>query len=153
MICVLAVERNWVMSVRVFEEIEEKLTRAEGLGDEFAASWEAFQFIVMVADHYSQHTSAWFAKWMSAIAPACEGRDYIGLAPSLRREPTLSVEIPGLQTISEDDAATGLASIAKTLRKRLEEMSAAAPDAVDVRACTHAAGAAAEISGLLAVGE
>jgi hypothetical protein len=139
------------MRVQGFGEIEDRLTRAAGLGEEFAAGWEAFQFIVMAADYYCEHTSAWFAKWMSVIPPACEGRDYIGLAPSLRRQPASSVEIPDLQAISEDDAAAGLASIAKTLRKRLEEMSAAAPGAADARGCTHAAGAAAEIYDLLAV--
>ena len=134
-----------------FEEIEEKLARAEGLADEFAAGWEAFQFIVMVADHYSGLTSGQFAMWMFAIPPACEGRDYLGLAPSMRRDPAAYVEIPDLRTVGEDDAADGLAAIAASLAKRLRELADTAPGPADARACAKAAETAAELHDRLAV--
>jgi hypothetical protein len=137
--------------MRMFSEAEEKLARAEGLGEELAAGWEAFQFIVLVADHYSQQASGWFATWMSVLPPACEGRDCIGLAPSPRPEPAGPVEIPALTAVADDDAAAGLAGIAAVLRKRLQETASAARGAGDARACAHAADAAAEIYDLLAL--
>lgn len=136
-----------------FSEIEQNLAQADSLGDELAASWEAFQFIVTVADHYADHTSGWYAKWMSVIPPACEGRDYLGLAPSMRREPEEDIEPPDLETVSEDDAATGLASIATALLKHLPAAAAAATDPADARACAKAADAATEVRDLLAMDE
>lgn len=135
-----------------FEEIEERFVRAEGLADELAAGWEAFQFIVLVADHYSGRTTEQFAMWMFVISPACEGRDYLGLAPSTRRDPAVYVEIPDLRTVSEDNAADGLAAIAGTLAKRLRELADVTSGPADARACAKAAEAAAELHGLLAVG-
>jgi hypothetical protein len=90
---------------------------------------------------------------MSVIPPACEGRDYLTLAPSTQREPTAHIEDPDLNAVSEDDAARGLASIAAALLKRLPEAAAEARRPEDSRAFTHAADAAAEIHGLLAPDE
>lgn len=137
--------------MQAFEQIAENLTRAKSQAEELAACWEAFQLIVTVADHFADHTDSWFAKWMSAIPPACEGRDYLGLAPSTRREPAADIEIPDLSTISEDDAARGLAAIAAALLERLPEAAAREARPEDSRAFTHAADAAAEIHGLLAL--
>lgn len=58
-----------------------------------------------------------------------------------------------MNTVSEDDAANGLASIAEALLKRLPEAAAEARRPEDSRAFTHAAAAAAEIHGLLAADE
>lgn len=135
------------------QEIEEQVTQARGLVEELTAYSEAFQFIVTVADHYADRTSGWFAKWMSVIPPACEGRDYLTLAPSTRGEPAPHIGDLDLNTVSEDDAARGLASIAAALLNRLPEAAAGARRTEDSRAFTHAAAAAAEIHGLLAPDE
>jgi hypothetical protein len=142
-------EQNGVTQMATFEETEHNLAQVQGLDDELAAAWEAFQFTVLVADHYSGQSSPWFAKWMSVIPPACEGRDYLGLAPTLRRDPLADVVVMDLGAVSEDDAVRGLAGIAGLLRKRLQEL--AAGSLADARACTRAADAAAEIGDLLAV--
>lgn len=134
-----------------FREIEQKLAQAEPLGDELTASWESFQFIVTVAGHYADQTSGWFAKWMSVIPPACEGRDYLGLAPSMRHEPEEDIEPLDLEALNEDDAARALASIAAALLKHLPAAAAAATDPADARACAKAAEAAAEVRDLLAM--
>lgn len=148
----LLLERIGVLRMQGFEDIEAGLARAADLGDGLAAGWEAFQFIVMVADHYSGRTSSgWFATWMWAIPPACEGRDYLGLAPSMRREPAASVTIPDLEGVGEEDAARGLAGIASALAKHLPAAAAAADNPADARACTRAADAAAEVRDLLAL--
>ena len=133
-----------------FTEIEQKLAQAKPL-DELTASCEAFQFIVTVADHYADHTSGWFAKWMSVIPPACEGRDYLGLAPSMRREVVADVDPLDLEAISEDEAARSLASIVAALLKHLPAAAAMATDPADAQACAKAAEAAAEVRDLLAM--
>ena len=139
-----------MLRVQAFGEIKEKLARAEGLADELAAGWEAFQFIVMVADHYSRLTSEQFAMWMFAIPPASDGRDYVGRAPSMRRDPAPCAEVPDLTAVSEDDAADGLAAIAGTLATSLQAMKDAASNQADVQACTRAAETATEVRNLLA---
>lgn len=116
-----------VTGMQGFEEIEEKFARAEGLADKLAAGREAFQFIVLVADHYSALASEQFAMWMFAISSACEGRDYLGLSPSVRRDPAAYVEIPNLRAVDEDDGADGLAAIAGMLAKRLRELADTVP--------------------------
>lgn len=143
-------ERIGVLSVQAFGEIEEKLARAEGLADELAAGWEAFQFIVMVADHYSRLTSEQFAMWMFAIPPASDGRDYVGGAPSMRRNPAPCAQLPDLTAVGEDNAADGLAAIAGTLMESLQAMKGAASNQADVQACARAAETAASVRNLLA---
>lgn len=138
--------------MRPFGEAEDMVARAEGLGEQLAIGWEAFHFIVTVADHYSGFTSGLFAMWMYAISPACEGRDYLGLAPAIRQDLAGHIEAPDLNDVGEEEAADGLAAIAETLAKKLKDMAQATPDPVSAKVCVHAAESAAEIRGLLAVG-
>lgn len=144
--------RIGVTEMQGFQEIEEKLARAEGLGDELAAGWEAFQLIVMVADRYSRDLSQWSAAWMFAIPSACDGRDCLGQAPSLRRDPAPEVSLPALVGVDDEKAAAGLAALAGTLHQRLLEIAATATVAADARVCAEAAEAAAALREQLAVG-
>lgn len=137
------------MKMQQLTELESRLSQAGNLGDELTASWEAFQAIVMVADHFAAFTSDWFAMWMFVIPSACEGRDFLGSAPSARRDPAASVKIPDLRDVSEEEAADALSALAAALHKRLSETAAVASGQADARACAMAAETAAELRGLL----
>ena len=141
--------------MQAFNEFEAKLKLAEtmDLGDQLAAGWEAFQFIAMVADRYSGGTPEWGPAWMFTIPLACDGRDFLGQAPSMRRDSAPQVVLPKLAGISDAEAATGLAAIAKTLHESLHGIVATALGPADAQACAGAVEAASELLEQLAADE
>lgn len=141
--------------MQAFNEFEAKLKLAEtmGLEDQLAASWEAFQLIAMVADWYSGGTPEWDPAWMFTIPLACDGRDFLGQAPSMRWDPAPQVVLPELSGISDGEAAVGLAVIAKTLHESLQRVTATVLGPADAQACAGAVEAASELLEQLAVDE
>jgi len=112
--------------------------------------WEAFQFIAIVADYYAGRVPTGFATWMSALAPACEGRDHLSSASSIPEDPAPRVAQPDLGLVTEDDAASGLAGLAQELIRRLQAAASSATVPEDSLACKRAAESATGIYRLFA---
>ena len=136
--------------MRAIDGTRTRLYAADGLASKLAVGWDAFELIRAASDDYADRVSGAFATWMSAVAPACEGRDALDFAPSMPKDIAPAAEYPDVATVDEDQAADLLAELAAVL---CEQLRAAAADAVlpeDVAACERGADAAAEIRELLA---
>src|SRR5260370_25904744 len=130
--------------------VEARLASAHTLSEALTACWAAFEWASQVADSFAEPGSAHFATWMSVTAPACEGRDAVGFAPSM---PGAGAELagpPDLAGLSEAEAAVMLAALAATLQERLHVAAGMAREPGDAAACVRGAGAAAEICELFA---
>lgn len=142
------------MQMTVFDVVRGRLADAYDLDSTMAAGWEAFEFILLVANKYSGLKSGMFATWMWAMGPAADGSGL--LEPALSRGGAGFAAGPGdLDEASEDDAVRALASLASELRGKLRAAALGTRiDRVhDIKACRQAAEAASELHGLFALGE
>ncbi len=137
--------------MRAIERLTSRLQEAGTIGDVLLAGWEAFGLIQQLAGSYAALRSAAYPTWMWVIAPACEGRDILGAAPSMPPGPEPVPAHPDPPPASEDDAARLIASLAAILSERLH---AAIHDTApgDQPVCVQAAQAAQEIRDLLSAG-
>jgi hypothetical protein len=133
-----------------FEAIEGRVLSADALADALGACWAAFEWAGQVADSFAEPGSAHFATWLSVTAPACEGRDAVGFAPSMPGAAAGPAGPPDLAGVAEAEAAVMLAALAAALQERLGVAADMAREPGDVAACVRAAGAAAEIGELFA---
>src|SRR5258708_33549072 len=95
-----------------FGAVEARLASAHTLTEALGACWAAFEWASQVADSFAEPGSAHFATWLSVIAPACEGRDAVGFAPSM---PGAAAELtgpPDLAGVAEAEAAVMRAALA-----------------------------------------
>jgi hypothetical protein len=132
------------------EPAREDLLSASELPEIISASWAAFECILTYADEFADQVTANFATWMTAGAPACEGRDALGRAPSMPAVGAYPSSFPRIAAAGEEAAAQLVGELAALLEERLGaavRMSAAPEDAM---ACARAAEAAAEIRELFA---
>jgi hypothetical protein len=133
--------------------IIERLAAAGQLPEVLAAGWDAFEVLRKAADAFGGQVTEHYATWLSAVAPACEGRDALAQAPLMPQLPASPGALPELEGVAEADAARMTARLAAELRKRLVRASALSRDPADVTACLRGADAAAEIQGLFAGAE
>lgn len=134
-----------------FSVIEGRLESAGTLGEALGACWVAFECAGLVAESYAALASSHFATWVSVGAPACEGREAVGFAPSMPGTVAGVRGLPDPAQVPEEDAADLLARLAVAIQRCLRGAAERAQVAGDAEACARAAGAAAEIRGLLAV--
>jgi hypothetical protein len=139
-----------VTQVKAIEMAGDRLTRAKDLEPVIAAAWEAFEIILAVSYQYGGRKSDWFATWMWAMSPACEGRDALGPAPS-RESRRIRIGPGDLSAVSEDDAADASALLAAQLDEKLRAVTGHAAPA-DARACLRAAQSARELREIFAAG-
>lgn len=129
--------------------IREQLDTTDTPAAVLAAGWDAFELIQQVATAQTQQTTGSYATWMSAIPPACEGRDALARAPSMPRNPSRQdlrvTEAAG----TDDEIADGLAVLAALLARRLRGVASDVSAAADQQAIERGAAAADEILELL----
>jgi hypothetical protein len=118
--------------------------------DIISASWIAFECIRLCANGFADQVTDNFAAWVMAGAPACEGRDALGRAPSMPMAVAHAGPLPQIAAVDEDAAAELVGELATLVAQRLSAAARQATGPEDARACAQAAAAAAEIHGLLA---
>jgi hypothetical protein len=133
--------------METIDALNRRIEEAGTITTVLGAGWDAFELIQQLAAQYAGHLSSLYATWMWVIAPACEGRDALGAAPSMPPGPGAGHPTP--ESASEEEAARMLAGLAGTLSARLQTpmTDSAAPG--DLQACMRAADAAGEIRKLL----
>lgn len=147
--------RNGVMQVEALK-VQAKLDAADDLDSVMAAGWEAFEFVLAVADAYADLKTNAFAAWMGVTGPASKGSTAIEPRSRGPRQawPEIGLGEP-VRPDKEDHAFRNLARLAEQLHGKL---SAAAGDprperVYDAEACGRAAAAALELHGLLTLDE
>ena len=133
--------------MQAIDRLNSRLEEAGTITTVLLAGWDAFDLIQQLAAQYAGLLSSAYATWMWVLAPACEGRDALGSAPSMPPGPAAGHPAP--EPASEEEAARILAGLAATLSARLQALrtSSAAPG--DLQACIRAADVAGEIRELL----
>ena len=133
--------------MQAIDRLNSRLEEASTITTILLAGWDAFDLIQQLAAQYAGLLSSAYATWMWVLAPACEGRDALGSAPSMPPSPAAGHPAP--EPASEEEAARILAGLAATLSARLQALrtSSAAPG--DLQACIRAADVAGEIRELL----
>ena len=124
--------------MQAIDRLNSRLEEAGTITTILLAGWDAFDLIQQLAAQYAGLLSSAYATWMWVLAPACEGRDALGSAPSMPPSPAAGHPAP--EPASEEEAARILAGLAATLSARLQALrtSSAAPG--DLQACIRAAG-------------
>jgi len=133
--------------MQAVDALNRRLEEAGTITTVLGAGWDAFELIQQLAAQYAALPSSAYATWMWVLAPACEGRDALGSAPSMPPSPGARHQAP--EPASEEDAVRILASLAVTLSERLQPPRTAIAPPGDRRACMRAADAAREIRDLL----
>jgi hypothetical protein len=132
------------------EAVRTRLLAASTPDEVIGASWDAFESIWQCANELAGRATENFAAWASAAAPACEGREALGRAPSMPQAaaaPGLPIWISGT---GERVAARMVGELAALLQERLQAAARQPATPGDARACLRALEAAAEIHGLFA---
>jgi hypothetical protein len=127
-----------------------RLLSASDPADIISASWVAFECIRLCANELAGQVTRHFATWVTAAAPACEGRDALGRAPAMPAAAACPGPLCRIAGESEDAAARLIGGLAALLEERLGAAARQAATAADATACTRAARAAAEIRELFA---
>ena len=126
-----------------------RLLSASELADIISGSWVAFECIRLCANEFADQVTGHFATWVTAGAPACEGRDALVRAPSMPAAAAFPGPLSaGIAEAGEDAAARLVGELAALLEERLGAavQQSAVPE--DAKACSRAAEAAAEIRDL-----
>ena len=134
--------------MQAIDGLNRRLEEADTITSVLLAGWDAFELIQQLAAQYAGLLSSAYATWMWVVAPACEGRDALGSAPSMPPGP--AARHPAPESASEEEAARTLAGLAATLSARLRDRGTSSAVPGDLEACMRAAGAAGEIRELLA---
>jgi hypothetical protein len=132
------------------QAVQARLLSASTPAEIIGASWDAFECIRLYADELAEQVTDNFPAWASAGAPACEGRDALGRAPSMPEAAASPGSLPGIAGASEHAAARLAGELAALLQHRLGTAAEQAAVPGDTEACLQASRAAAEILGLFA---
>jgi hypothetical protein len=127
-----------------------RLLAASESTDIISASWFAFECIRLCADEFADQATGHFATWVTAAAPACEGRNALGRAPSMPAAADHPDSLPRIAVAGEDAAARLVGELAALLEERLSDAARQATAPEDTKACARAKEAAAEIRELFA---
>lgn len=133
----------------LLETIREQLDTTDTPAAVLATGWDAFELIQQVATAQAQRTTGSYATWMSAIPPACEGRDALARAPSTPRNSSRQDLRVTEATGTDDEIAGGLAVLTALLARRLRGVASDVSAAADRQAIERGAAAADEILELL----
>jgi hypothetical protein len=121
---------------------------SDGLGPALRAVWWAFELISLTANGYAGQDTDWVLTWMALIAPACEGRDAIGFAPSVPSGEAITIDLAELTGAAEKRAAYALRNLAAICVAKLSG-PATGNVAADATAAARALVAAEEILRIL----
>jgi hypothetical protein len=138
------------MGVREVEAMRERLGAVDGLADTLAVSWDCFELMQALTDKHADQDPGMFAAFMFAAASATEGRDAIGLAPSLPSITGPSADHRERDPGDPGKLADSLVGLTSELGATLLRAARQASDPGDRRACEHAARQASRIGELLA---
>jgi hypothetical protein len=129
--------------------IRQRLEDARDLAEILTAAYDAFDEMLSAFDRYENGPGPFYAALIMAGPAAADGRNTIGMAPSLppperdRPRPPEPVNEPPAQEVA--DAVAGLAALAA---RKLRAAAAATSDA-DRSACLQAAQYADEVRGFM----
>ncbi len=134
--------------------ITARLARGETMPQVLAASYDAFEFIRLLARQCEDRDPRLFAAFMTTAAAAADGLDALAFSDSLPApgEPGATV-ITGIPPSTDADLGTvadTLAALAAVLSRQLTRAAALAPADGDRHACRLAGRAADEIHRLMA---
>jgi len=130
--------------------IRQRLEDARDLAEILTAAYDAFDEMLSAFDRYENGPGPFYAALIMAGPAAADGRNTIGMAPSLppperdRPQPPEPVNEPSAQEVA--DAVAGLAALAA---RKLRAAAAAAASAADRSACVQAAQYADEVRGFM----
>ena len=125
--------------MQAIDRLNSRLEEAGTITTILLAGWDAFDLIQQLAAQYAGLLSSAYATWMWVLAPACEGRDALGSAPSM--PPSSAAGHPDPEPASEEEAARILADLAATLSARLQAPRTSSTAPGDLQACILATSA------------
>lgn len=132
----------------IIETVRERVGAAASREEALTSCMDAFGLIERICGEYAaRRESELYPAWMSAIAPACNGRRALGA--SLPRDPDAGSAESDPDGTREDEIAGRLAVLAAALRDRLQEITGQAADLPLQQACQRGIAAAEEIRLLL----
>jgi hypothetical protein len=114
-----------------------------------ASAFDEFEAIRELARLHENDSPDLFAAFLSVATSAANGRDAVGLAPSLPRGGRVWPEPPS-PSAETGAVADAIADRASVLAARLDQAALAAETAGDSQACQDAAAIARQIAGLMA---
>ena len=136
-------------------DAQARLEAAKGVPTVLAASYGAFDQLLLAIREHEERTEGLFAAFVMAASSAADGRDALTAAPSL----PLPLARPGDLTsgardpaglASIDDVADELAGLSQVLMTQLGHAASQSADRSDQAACAEAARSAGTIRSLLA---
>jgi hypothetical protein len=132
------------------EAIQARLLAAPTTAEIISAAWDAFEYIRLCANELAGRHTGNFPAWTSAAAPACEGRDALGRAPSVPRATGSYGTLSEIAETNENAVARRVGELAGLVHERLADTARQPAPPGDAEACLRASEAAAEIRGLFA---
>ena len=130
--------------------IKQRLEQARSLGEILSAAYDAFDEMLSAFDRYQNGTGPFYAALVMACPAAADGRNTIGMAPSLpppERDRLLRPK-PANEPAARE-VADSVAVIAALAARKLRIAAAAASYAADRSSCLEAAQYADEVRGLM----
>ena len=130
--------------------IRQRLEEARSLAEILSACYDAFGGMLSAFDHYENGRGTFYAALIMAGPAAADGRNTIGMAPSLpptdRDGPRWSepAKEPNAQEVADS-----VALIATLVERKLRIAAAAATSVADRSACLQAAQYADEVRGFM----
>ena len=135
-------------------DVEARLRQASDLPEIFAASFDAFEVVRLVARLSQDRVAGLFPAFMYTADAAVDGREAITIAPSLTA-PDVGTTVPCEPAVSADlDAVIeSLATLGALLDDRLTRAGATGTDLEDRAACQDGGAAARRICRLMGRGD
>jgi len=130
--------------------ILQRLEEAQNLAETLTAAYDAFDEMLSAFDRYQNGRGPFYAALVMASPAAADGRNTVGVAPSLpppardRPRPPEPAKEPTAQEVADSVAA-----VAALAARKLRIAAAAATSAADRSACVEAAQYADEVRGLM----
>lgn len=141
--------------MRNVADAQERLEVARDLPEILAASYSAFDQLLVAVRQHEERAEGLFAAFVMAAASAADGRD------ALTSAPTLPAPLPGISALARaaqelggaasiDDVADELAHLSELLMTQLNHAASQAAREADQTALAEAARCAAAVNSLLA---
>ena len=126
-----------------------RIEQARGLAELLEAAYSAFEDVLAQVREHQDPASGYFIPMVMAAASAANGRDYLGMAPSLPASAPREAAGPRPMLLPDDQAARQIAAACQLLAGKLAAATSSALAPGDARACTGAARCAREITSLM----
>jgi hypothetical protein len=138
-----------VIGMLAIEAMRARVESTQTLPETLAAGWDAFELMRAVADGCADGDDGSFAAFLLAGAAAANGRDAVGLAPSLAAGQASGTTPQDEPAAPAGAVAAAIAALAAVLGPRLSRAADGAADPADRAACQRAGAEAARIRALL----